>query len=56
MEDRKKLLNCLPLCFTLSQGKHCILDVSGNAIKRLQMAGLHPIAVFIRPRNVDNIL
>lgn len=40
----------------LSQGKHCILDVSGNAIKRLQMAGLHPIAVFIRPRNVDNIL
>nr|XP_046248569.1 disks large homolog 1-like isoform X2 [Scatophagus argus] len=38
------------------KGKHCILDVSGNAIKRLQMAGLHPIAVFIRPRNVDNIL
>lgn len=38
------------------QGKHCILDVSGNAIKRLQMAGLHPIAVFIRPRNVENIL
>lgn len=41
---------------SLSQGKHCILDVSGNAIKRLQMAGLHPIAIFIRPRNVDNIL
>ncbi|XP_037625360.1 disks large homolog 1-like isoform X3 [Sebastes umbrosus] len=38
------------------KGKHCILDVSGNAIKRLQLAGLHPIAVFIRPRNVDNIL
>ncbi|XP_056895366.1 disks large homolog 1-like isoform X4 [Takifugu flavidus] len=38
------------------KGKHCILDVSGNAIKRLQMAGLHPIAVFIRPRNVENIL
>ncbi|XP_034563270.1 disks large homolog 1-like [Notolabrus celidotus] len=38
------------------KGKHCILDVSGNAIKRLQIAGLHPIAVFIRPRNVDNIL
>uniref|UniRef100_A0A8D3BEJ4 Disks large homolog 1 n=1 Tax=Scophthalmus maximus TaxID=52904 RepID=A0A8D3BEJ4_SCOMX len=38
------------------KGKHCILDVSGNAIKRLQMAGLHPIAVFISPRNVDNIL
>ncbi|XP_029285094.1 disks large homolog 1-like isoform X2 [Cottoperca gobio] len=38
------------------KGKHCILDVSGNAIKRLQLAGLHPVAVFIRPRNVDNIL
>ncbi|XP_071342575.1 disks large homolog 4-like isoform X4 [Trachinotus anak] len=38
------------------KGKHCILDVSGNAIKRLQMAGLHPIAIFISPRNVDNIL
>ncbi|KAM8890285.1 disks large homolog 4-like isoform 5-T5 [Synchiropus picturatus] len=38
------------------KGKHCILDVSGNAIKRLQLAGLHPIAIFIRPRHVDNIL
>ncbi|XP_034439278.1 disks large homolog 1-like isoform X2 [Hippoglossus hippoglossus] len=38
------------------KGKHCILDVSGNAIKRLQMAGLHPVAIFISPRNVDNIL
>lgn len=43
-----------PIC--VFQGKHCILDVSGNAIKRLQMAGLHPIAIFIRPRNVENIL
>lgn len=38
------------------KGKHCILDVSGNAIKRLQMAGLYPIAILIRPRSVDNIL
>ncbi|XP_029004287.1 disks large homolog 1-like isoform X3 [Betta splendens] len=38
------------------KGKHCILDVSGNAIKRLQLAGLHPIAIFIRPRNVENVL
>uniref|UniRef100_A0A3Q2FTS0 Uncharacterized protein n=1 Tax=Cyprinodon variegatus TaxID=28743 RepID=A0A3Q2FTS0_CYPVA len=38
------------------KGKHCILDVSGNAIKRLQMAGLYPIAILIRPRNVENIL
>lgn len=35
------------------QGKHCILDVSGNAIKRLQVAGLWPIAIFIRPRSVQ---
>uniref|UniRef100_A0A8C6UDZ3 Uncharacterized protein n=1 Tax=Neogobius melanostomus TaxID=47308 RepID=A0A8C6UDZ3_9GOBI len=38
------------------KGKHCILDVSGNAIKRLQLAGLHPIAILIKPRNIDNIL
>ncbi|XP_061831625.1 disks large homolog 4-like isoform X3 [Nerophis lumbriciformis] len=38
------------------KGKHCILDVSGNAIKRLQLAGLYPIAIFIRPHNVENIL
>ncbi|XP_029905398.1 disks large homolog 1-like isoform X5 [Myripristis murdjan] len=38
------------------KGKHCILDVSGNAIKRLQLAGLHPIAIFIRPRSLENIL
>uniref|UniRef100_A0A8D0DB94 Discs, large homolog 2 (Drosophila) n=1 Tax=Sander lucioperca TaxID=283035 RepID=A0A8D0DB94_SANLU len=35
-------------------GKHCILDVSGNAIKRLQVAQLYPIAIFIKP-NVQNI-
>ncbi|XP_030647896.1 disks large homolog 1 isoform X3 [Chanos chanos] len=38
------------------KGKHCILDVSGNAIKRLQMAQLHPIAVFVKPKSVENIL
>ncbi|XP_060098861.1 disks large homolog 1 isoform X2 [Heteronotia binoei] len=38
------------------KGKHCILDVSGNAIKRLQVAQLHPISVFVRPRSVENIL
>lgn len=37
-------------------GKHCILDVSGNAIKRLQVAGLHPIAIFIKPKSVESIL
>ncbi|KAK6310309.1 hypothetical protein J4Q44_G00183640 [Coregonus suidteri] len=38
------------------KGKHCILDVSGNAIKRLQLAQLHPIAVFIKPKSVENIM
>ncbi|XP_033838096.1 discs large homolog 1-like protein isoform X7 [Periophthalmus magnuspinnatus] len=38
------------------KGKHCILDVSGNAIKRLQLAQLHPIAIFIKPKSVDNIM
>lgn len=40
----------------VAQGKHCILDVSGNAIKRLQLAQLHPIAVFIKPKSVENIM
>ncbi|XP_069026258.1 LOW QUALITY PROTEIN: disks large homolog 1-like [Embiotoca jacksoni] len=38
------------------KGKHCILDVSGNAIKRLQLAVLHPIAIFIKPKSVENIM
>ncbi|KAJ8031209.1 Disks large-like 1 [Holothuria leucospilota] len=38
------------------KGKHCILDVSGNAIKRLQVAQLHPIAIFLRPISVDSIM
>ncbi|XP_035276970.1 discs large homolog 1-like protein isoform X4 [Anguilla anguilla] len=38
------------------KGKHCILDVSGNAIKRLQIAQLYPIAVFIKPKTVENIM
>lgn len=38
------------------QGKHCILDVSANAVRRLQAAHLHPIAIFIRPRSLENIL
>ncbi|XP_036426176.1 disks large homolog 1 isoform X8 [Colossoma macropomum] len=38
------------------KGKHCILDVSGNAIKRLQLAQLFPIAVFVKPKSMENIL
>uniref|UniRef100_A0A8D0LBV4 Discs large MAGUK scaffold protein 4 n=1 Tax=Sphenodon punctatus TaxID=8508 RepID=A0A8D0LBV4_SPHPU len=38
------------------QGKHCILDVSANAVRRLQAAQLHPIAIFIRPSSLENVL
>ncbi|XP_051956833.1 disks large homolog 4-like [Xyrauchen texanus] len=38
------------------QGKHCILDVSANAVRRLQAAQIHPIAIFIRPSSLQNIL
>uniref|UniRef100_A0A669DDR5 Guanylate kinase-like domain-containing protein n=1 Tax=Oreochromis niloticus TaxID=8128 RepID=A0A669DDR5_ORENI len=41
---------------SVRQGKHCILDVSANAVRRLQAAQLHPIAIFIRPRSLENIL
>lgn len=37
-------------------GKHCILDVSGNAIKRLQVAGLHSIAIFFKPKSVEALM
>ena len=39
-----------------AQGKHCILDVSANAIKRLHVAQLYPIAIFIKPKSIDSIL
>jgi guanylate kinase len=37
------------------QNKHCILDVSGYAIKRLQVAELYPIAVFLKPKSVETL-
>lgn len=37
------------------RGKHCILDVSGNAIKRLQAARLFPVAIFVKPPSVNFI-
>lgn len=40
----------------LQQKKHCILDVSGNAIKRLQVALLYPIAIFIKPKSIESIM
>jgi disks large protein 1 len=38
------------------KGKHCILDVSGNAIKRLHAAQLYPVAIFIRPKSAESIM
>ncbi|XP_041430354.1 disks large homolog 3 isoform X5 [Xenopus laevis] len=38
------------------RGKHCILDVSGNAIKRLQQAQLFPIAIFIKPKSIEALM
>ena len=37
-------------------GKHCILDVSANAIKRLHVAQLYPIAIFVKPKNEEIVL
>ncbi|XP_041075844.1 disks large homolog 3 isoform X9 [Polyodon spathula] len=38
------------------RGKHCILDVSGNAIKRLQQAQLFSIAIFIKPKSIEALM
>ena len=38
------------------KGTHCILDVSGNAIKRLQAARIYPIAIFVKPRDINFII
>ncbi|XP_026805261.1 disks large homolog 1-like isoform X1 [Rhopalosiphum maidis] len=38
------------------QNKHCILDVSSNAIKRLQAADLYPITIFIKASSLDFIM
>ncbi|XP_057176911.1 disks large homolog 2 isoform X17 [Triplophysa rosa] len=42
--------------YVAERGKHCILDVSGNAIKRLQVAHLYPIAIFIKPRSIETLM
>ncbi|VDN33542.1 unnamed protein product [Gongylonema pulchrum] len=38
-------------------GRHCILDVSGNAIRRLQsIANIYPIAIFVKPQSPHQIM
>lgn len=44
------------LSFSAHKGKHCILDVSGNAIKRLQQAQLYPISIFIKPKSIEALM
>ena len=40
-----------------SQGRHCILDVSGNAIRRLQTnANIQPISIFVKLNSPKQIL
>ncbi|CAF3236984.1 unnamed protein product, partial [Rotaria sp. Silwood2] len=36
--------------------KHCVLDVSGRAIKRLIRAGLYPIVIYVKPRDIKWIV
>jgi len=39
-----------------NSGRHCILDVSGNAIRRLQnTANIHPIAILVKPHSPQQL-
>ncbi|CAF3767654.1 unnamed protein product, partial [Rotaria sp. Silwood1] len=40
----------------LDASKHCVLDVTGNAIKRLIGVDLYPIVIYIKPRDIKWIL
>lgn len=51
-----KITVFIPSFVHKQQGKHCILDVSANAVRRLQAAQLHPIAIFVRPKSLENVL
>ncbi|XP_076876633.1 disks large homolog 2 isoform X11 [Brachyhypopomus gauderio] len=42
--------------YVAERGKHCILDVSGNAIRRLQVAQLYPIAIFVKPKSIESLM
>ena len=37
-------------------GKHCLLNISPKAIKRLHDAGIHPIVVFIKPKSIESLM
>lgn len=38
------------------KNKHCLLDVSESAIKRLYASGLIPIAIFIKPKSEASLM
>lgn len=37
-------------------GKHCLLNVSPNAIKRLHEANIYPVVIFIKPKSIESLL
>lgn len=37
-------------------GKHCLLNISPKAIKRLQEANIYPITIFIKPKSIESLL
>ena len=39
----------------VNQQKHCILDVSAAAIRRLQGANLLPVSILVRPRTLEQL-
>lgn len=38
------------------KGKHCLLNISPKAIKRLHEANIYPITVFIKPKSIESLL
>ena len=48
LEPQKSLTSVTYSFYFSLPGKHCILDVSANAIKRLHVAQLYPIAIFLK--------
>lgn len=37
-------------------GKHCLLNISPKAIKRLHEANIYPITIFIKPKSIESLL
>lgn len=37
-------------------GKHCLLNISPKALKRLHEADLYPITIFIKPKSIEALL